>query len=306
MKTSKKEYRFYSPAKINLNLHILATRKDGYHELVTDLTAVDLWDKFTLTLASQKIIQKDYSLEDKNDLICKAINLLEQITKKSFTYHLKIEKFIPMGAGLGGGSSNAAAILFAFNQIFNLQFSLKELARLGEKLGADVPFFLHQKQLRMGGKGAEIIKKIKIPDYPLLILLPEFQSNTYDAYQSYKQSNIPVNPSQKINYSPTELKNFSVSNNDLYSAVLKIHPTLKQHLQILETTQPLATQMSGSGSSLFAIYENTAIRNNAYNSLQNSKPEKREQKNPSSKKTEQPFTLYKTQILPTFDFFNKP
>ena len=341
-------------------------RKDGYHELVTDLTAVDLWDKFTLTLASQKTIQKDYSLEDKNDLICKAINLLEQITKKSFAYHLKIEKFIPMGAGLGGGSSNAAAILFAFNQIFNLQFSLKELARLGEKLGADVPFFLHQKQLRMGGKGAEIIKKIKIPDYPLLILLPEFQSNTYDAYQSYKQSNIPVNPSQKINYSPTnipvnpsqkinysptnipvnpsqkinysptnipvnpsqkinysptnipvnpsqkinysptELKNFSVSNNDLYSAVLKIHPTLKQHLQILETTQPLATQMSGSGSSLFAIYENTAIRNNAYNSLQNSKPEKREQKNPSSKKTEQPFTLYKTQILPTFDFFNKP
>ena len=66
-----------------------------------DLTAVDLWDKFTLTLASQKTIQKDYSLEDKNDLICKAINLLEQITKKSFTYHLKIEKFIPMGAGLG-------------------------------------------------------------------------------------------------------------------------------------------------------------------------------------------------------------
>ena len=66
-----------------------------------------------------------------------------------------------MGAGLGGGSSNAAAILFAFNQIFNLQFSLKELARLGEKLGADVPFFLHQKQLRMGGKGAEIIKKLK-------------------------------------------------------------------------------------------------------------------------------------------------
>ena len=205
MKTSKKEYRFYSPAKINLNLHILATRKDGYHELVTDLTAVDLWDKFTLTLASQKTIQKDYSLEDKNDLICKAINLLEQITKKSFTYHLKIEKFIPMGAGLGGGSSNAAAILFAFNQIFNLQFSLKELDRLGEKLGADVPFFLHQKQLRMGGKGAEIIKKIKIPDYPLLILLPEFQSNTYDAYQSYKQSNIPVNPSQKINYSPTKV-----------------------------------------------------------------------------------------------------
>ena len=208
METIKKEYRFYSPAKINLNLHILATRKDGYHELVTDLTAVDLWDKFTFTLASQKTIQKDYYLEDKNDLICKAINLLEQITKKSFTYHLKIEKFIPMGAGLGGGSSNAAAILFAFNQIFSLGFSLEKLARLGEKLGADVPFFLHQKQLRMGGKGVEIIKKIKIPDYPLLILLPEFQSNTYDAYQCYKQSNIPVSPAQKINYSPPELKIF--------------------------------------------------------------------------------------------------
>ena len=157
----------------------------------------------------------------------------------------------------------------------------------------------------MGGKGVEIIKKIKIPDYPLLILLPEFQSNTYDAYQCYKQSNIPVSPAQKINYSPPELKNFSVPNNDLYSAVLKIHPTLKHHLQTLENTHPLATQMSGSGSSLFAIYENTAIRNNAYNSLQNSKTEKREQKNPSSKKLEQPFSLYKTQILPTFNFFNK-
>ena len=93
-------------------------------------------------------------------------------------------------------------------------------------------------------------------------------------------------------------------NNEL---VLKKHPwdSLKTHLQMLETTQPLATQMSGSGSSLFAIYETTAQRDKAYNSLQNSKPEKREQKNPSSKKTEQTFTLYKTQILPTFDFFVK-
>ena len=119
-------------------------------------------------------MQKNYNLSNKEDLTCKAIQLLEQNTKKSLTYHLKIEKFIPMGAGLGGGSSNAAAILFAFNQIFSLGFSLEKLARLGEKLGADVPFFLHQKQLRMGGIGTRVIQDIEILPYPLLLLLPKF------------------------------------------------------------------------------------------------------------------------------------
>ena len=129
MKTSKKKYLFYSPAKINLNLHILATRKDGYHELVTDIIPIELCDRFTLFPATEKKMQKNYNLSNKEDLTCKAIQLLEQNTKKSLTYHLKIEKFIPMGAGLGGGSSNAAAILFAFNQIFSLGFSLEKFQR---------------------------------------------------------------------------------------------------------------------------------------------------------------------------------
>ncbi len=319
MKTSKKEYLFYSPAKINLNLHILATRKDGYHELETDIIPIELWDTFTLFPATEKKMQKNYNLSNKEDLIYKAIQLLEQNTKKSLTYHLKIEKFIPMGAGLGGGSSNAAAILFAFNQIFSLGFSLEKLAQLGKKLGADVPFFLHQKQLRMGAIGTRVIQDIEILPYPLLLLLPNFQSNTKEAYQGLSSQGLfcqnlsnknkdENSVSSKVlqKYSLSKIKKISVKNNDLYSVVLKKHPSLKTHLQMLETTQPLATQMSGSGSSLFAIYETTAQRDKAYNSLQNSKPEKREQKNPSSKKTEQTFTLYKTQILPTFDFFNKP
>ena len=98
MKTSKKKYLFYSPAKINLNLHILATRKDGYHELVTDIIPIELCDRFTLFPATEKKMQKNYNLSNKEDLTCKAIQLLEQNTKKSLTYHLKIEKFIPMGA----------------------------------------------------------------------------------------------------------------------------------------------------------------------------------------------------------------
>ena len=102
-----------------------------------------------LCLATEKKMQKNYNLSNKVDL-SKAIQLLEQNTKKSLTYHLKIEKFIPMGAGLGGGSSNAAAILFAFNQIFSLGFSLEKLARLGEKLGARCAFFFTPKTTSYG------------------------------------------------------------------------------------------------------------------------------------------------------------
>ena len=179
-----------------------------------------------------------------------------------------------------------------------------------------MPFFLHQKQLRMGGIGTRVIQDIEILPYPLLLLLPNFQSNTKEAYQGLSSQGLfcqnlsnknkdENSVSSKVlqKYSLSKIKKISVKNNDLYPVVLKKHPSLKTHLQMLETTQPLATQMSGSGSSLFAIYETTAQRDKAYNSLQNSKPEKREQKNPSSKKTEQTFTLYKTQILPTFDFF---
>ena len=87
-----KKYLFYSPAKINLNLHILATRKDGYHELETDIIPIELWDRFTLFPATEKKMQKNYNLSNKEDLTCKAIQLLEQNTKKSLTYHLKDRK----------------------------------------------------------------------------------------------------------------------------------------------------------------------------------------------------------------------
>ncbi len=315
MKTIKKAFLFYSPAKINLNLHILAKRKDGYHELETDLVPIDFWDSFALLPATppqinqkntdqktidqkntdQKKIQKNYKLSDKEDLTCKAIELLEQTSKTNFGFQLKVEKTIPCGAGLGGGSSNAAAVLFAFNQIFSLGFDLKKLAQLGKQLGADVPFFLHQKQLRMGGIGEKIIQTINIPNYPLLLLIPDFQSNTKEAYQNYKPSN--SSPPQKTDYRTTGIKKISVKDNHLYPSVLKTQPLLKNYLQILKSTQPLTVQMSGSGSSLFAVYETLEKREIAWNELN---PLKKEQQ-----KEQQNFTLYKTQILPTFDFFLK-
>lgn len=167
--------RVPSPAKLNLFLHITGRRSDGYHELQTIFQLIDLYDwiEFTPRLDQNTIEidgQEDITLGQ--NLIYKAAKLLQPLAKNPCGLSIKIEKNIPMGAGLGGGSSNAATTLLILNQLWECDLKIEELAQLGLTLGADVPIFIHGKNAWAEGVG-EQITAIKLPKKQFIVLKPD-------------------------------------------------------------------------------------------------------------------------------------
>ena len=285
MQEITKKQQFYSPAKINLYLKILNKRPDNYHNIISDLVPIDFWDSFTIKPAKQKQLIKNYKLANDKDLNWKAICLLEEKVKKQFHFSLEIKKIIPSGAGLGGASSNAAAILFVLNRLLQLDLSFKELLKMARQLGADVPFFLYQQQTRIGGIGDKVKAYLDIPCYPLIIFKPPFSILTSEAYANF-QFNKLDKAAKNLNLD--YLANFKLQN-DLYNSAKKSHPQLLDYLDLLYSTNPLAAQMSGSGSSLFAIYKNITFRELAYQKLHKKKAG----------------LIFKSKILQKFNFFTK-
>ena len=166
--------RVPSPAKLNLFLHITGRRPDGYHELQTIFQLIDLCDWLTFTQTEDPEIQIEGlgSVELEQNLIYKAIQSLKPFAKCSTGLKISIEKQIPMGAGLGGGSSNAATTLIVVNQLWQCGLTIEQLAELGLKLGADVPIFVHGKNAWAEGIG-ERLNWINLAQKQYIVLKPD-------------------------------------------------------------------------------------------------------------------------------------
>ncbi|MFV5342793.1 4-(cytidine 5'-diphospho)-2-C-methyl-D-erythritol kinase [Acinetobacter oleivorans] len=166
--------RVPSPAKLNLFLHITGRRKNGYHELQTIFQLIDLYDWmiFTPTLDEQIEIDGLSEVKPEENLIYRAAQILRPHAKKFCGLHIKIEKNIPMGAGLGGGSSNAATTLIVLNQLWECGLNQKQLADYGVKLGADVPIFIYGKNAWAEGIG-EHLSFIDLDQKQFIILKPD-------------------------------------------------------------------------------------------------------------------------------------
>ncbi|WP_067102056.1 4-(cytidine 5'-diphospho)-2-C-methyl-D-erythritol kinase [Marinomonas atlantica] len=161
-----------SPAKLNLFLHITSRRSDGYHELQTLFQFLDLSDELSFTLTDNpdiSLIPEINGVDHEDNLIVKAARLLEAHKKTHQGIAISISKILPMGGGLGGGSSNAATTLLALNTLWNCDLSLEELAHLGKQLGADVPIFVFGHSAFAEGIG-EVLTKTN-PDTPYYLLL---------------------------------------------------------------------------------------------------------------------------------------
>ncbi len=147
-------------AKININLEILNKRDDGYHNINSIFQSVNLSD-FLLIEKNKNYLSGAIICSDSDNIIIKTQRLLEKRVNKKLPCQIHLQKTIPISAGLGGGSSNAAAVLVGLNLLYNLKLTKKELSQIGIEIGADVPFFIHGGTCQVSGKG-EIIKKIKI------------------------------------------------------------------------------------------------------------------------------------------------
>lgn len=191
---------YFSPAKINLFFRVLGKRSDGYHEIASLYQAIHLCDEIHLSFYKEDCFScSDPQLKwDENNLIFKAIHLFREKTGYIDPVAIDLNKQIPIGGGLGGGSSNAATILFAMNQLYSYPLSLSELKGIGLKIGADVPFFFSSGTAYCTGIG-EKIEEMSMPYMePLYLVVPPFPMSTLKVYQNCKPNECSAQDPKQI------------------------------------------------------------------------------------------------------------
>jgi len=246
-----------APAKINLSLKILGRRNDGFHEIETLISPISLADKIDIEPQSRWI---DFSCDDPTlpggdeNLAVRAAKAFFEKTKIARGVGIKLHKKIPHGAGLGGGSSDAAATLRALNELFETKLPREELAKLGSTIGSDVSFFLFESAAVCKGRG-EIVSPTKLEKkLSILLLKPGFSVSSGWAYSQWQDSKeIP-----KISYQPQNFDGQSFAN-DLERPVFEKFVFLAQlKAWLLKQAEVGAALMSGSGSTVFAVLRENA------------------------------------------------
>jgi 4-diphosphocytidyl-2-C-methyl-D-erythritol kinase len=251
-----------SPAKINLRLEILRKRADGYHDIQTIFQKISLSDEITLKSTSQKGIKvfvDDPSIpSDSKNLAYKAASLLMQDQNLSFGLSIHIKKKIPAGAGLGGGSSNAATTLQGLNRLLKLNLQNDYLQQISRPLGADVPFFLSGFSTAHATGIGEKLKPLNLLIKPwFIIIFPNFSISTkwaYSAYSKYKlltknQKNIKV-----IKFTGDIENIVTLLLNDFESVVIPRYPEINTIKKNLIKAGAAGSLLSGSGSSVFGVF----------------------------------------------------
>ena len=247
------------PAKLNLFLHIIGRRSDGYHLLQSVFQLIDWCDTVTLKTIPENEVRRSNPIPGvpaEQDLVVRAARLLKEFGNVSTGVEISLKKEIPMGAGLGGGSSDAASTLIGLNQLWNLHLSKANLSTLGLSLGADIPFFIHGHNAFVEGIG-EQIKEVSLETRDFLVIFPN---------QGIATSSIFQDPQLTRDHAPITIDGFlasSLSNqsNDCQAVAMRICPEVKQALDWISKVLPeSAPRMSGSGSSVFtALVADTDI-----------------------------------------------
>ena len=244
-------YQFSSPAKLNLFLHVVGRRSDGYHQLETLFQFIDCCDTLKIRIINSPTINlltpiKGVNKED--NLIVKAARLLQNHTGCRQGAEIKINKILPMGGGLGGGSSNAATVLMALNILWKCQLPPNELARLGVSLGADLPIFIYGFSAFAQGIGEKLT--VKTPkEYWYLVSKPECSISTAEIFT---HKDLPRN-TPKLNTSDIELIN---CHNDCQTLVIKHYPKVANLLSWLLEYAP--SRMTGTGACIFTQFNSKA------------------------------------------------
>jgi 4-diphosphocytidyl-2-C-methyl-D-erythritol kinase len=247
-------------AKINIGLHILGKRSDGFHDLETIFHEIDLYDEIELEVDDRLAMTADSILVpiDGSNLCLRAALLMqkEKDVKKGVMIHLK--KNIPIGAGLGGGSSDAAAVLRGLNQLWRLDLPYKKLRTFASQLGADVPFFIEGGSAYATGRG-EILEHFSMDmPYWIVLVTPPIHVSTSWAYghlklhRDGKVDGIHTALLKKIK-EPKKLQ--SVLENDFESSVFEAHPDIHTAKKQLLEAGSVFSLMSGSGSSVFGFFK---------------------------------------------------
>lgn len=238
---------WHSPAKLNLFLYITGQRANGYHDLQTLFQFIDCCDQLYFTVTHDNDISLDSQLDfpAEDNLIVKAARLLQQHCAIQQGAAIKLDKHLPMGGGIGGGSSNAATTLLVLNHLWQCNLSEQELASLGLQLGADVPIFIHGHSAFAEGVG-EQVQEVEIDEPWYLVLHPEVHVSTQSVFG---HPELPRN-TPKRTWQQLLTENWQ---NDCQEIVAKVYPEVAQALRWLVEYAP--SRMTGTGSCVFATFE---------------------------------------------------
>ncbi len=248
--------RVRSFAKINLGLEVIRKRPDNYHDLRTLFQCVDFYDTLIfIPNTGGRIVLKGNNLripQDKQNLIYLAAELLKERFAVSLGVEINLDQKIPIGGGLGGGSSNAAMTLHALNMIWDLKCSKDELLEIGRTLGADVPYFFEGGLCVGLGKGDELTRIDDLDPFYCVLVFPELSIITADVYHRLSLLTSEGKDSKIIRF----LDNFEYSSleNSLEETVFNLHPQLREIKRLFYKLESELSLVSGSGSTVFGLF----------------------------------------------------
>ena len=268
--------KLLSPAKINLFLHITGKRPDGYHDLVTLMCCIGLYDTVFLLLGANKITvtcDDPKVPADETNLAFRAASLFFKTLKKNEGVAITIEKKIPVAAGLGGGSSNAAAVFLGLNHYYGDPFSQDELISMGISIGTDVPFFIYRKPAIASGIGDKLETYEGLAQFQIVLVYPGFSVSTAEVYNNL---NLDLTKcKKKLNYLSPKKKVFDVGYhlcNDLETVTASRYPDIFAAKEALLSYGARGVLMSGSGPTVFGLFSDSDKARRAEHALsQNSR-----------------------------------
>ena len=270
-------------AKINLTLDVLGSRKDGYHEVNSVMQQVDLHDELNFEKFGDIIVQSQF----RDDIILRTILKLKELFSIEEGVNVSVKKNIPIAAGLGGGSSDAAATLIALNELWGLNLSTDDLLKIASELGSDVPFFIIGKGCFVSGRG-EILEKINLPEMDILLINPGYEISTKEAYNELdkeRYTNEKINelifPSlvkfslrsnfinnKKSSLKLKNLKNIKEIASNLHNDFVYIQKDdVKGVIKDLISNGALNASITGKGPTVFGIFDNLERAKKAYENL---------------------------------------
>ncbi len=266
MLTNHTSFIIKAPAKINWFLIVKGLRNDGYHEIISLMQKISLYDELIFEPSEDIEIITDANIPLKENLIYKAINALRILRDNthlnSHCIRITLKKEIPMSAGLGGGSSDAAATIVGLNQLWGLGLSIEDMMKIGATIGSDVPFFFGPPSAIVSGKG-EVIHPVRLGrSYPLLLVKPPVSVETAWAYSEIDRAGWDNNPDEGDQY-PSSFVRFlerghtitPVERNDLEKVVINKYPEIGEIKDTLKSLGAIFSIMTGSGPTVIGLFD---------------------------------------------------
>jgi len=253
-----------APAKINLFLKVLGKRPDGYHDILSWFQTLDLADRIEIhkTAGGNIDLVSDHPTlpVGPDNLICKAAKAIQDNYTPNIGFRIILNKRIPIGAGLGGGSSDAAAVIKGLNHMMGLGLTVSQMAAIGLEIGSDIPFFFSRGQAEVTGRG-ERVKEIDLPvDYQAVLVTPPFEIRAAEAYRKLNLDLTvkELDVSLRCRKAHELFDVISELANDLERALLISYPILDKVRDGLIKTGANIVRLTGSGPTIFALYGDTA------------------------------------------------